>query len=159
MKYVMMIAALMLSVNAQAMFTPATITRLEVSKWTPLYAGQTKLDGIDVVAILESTTQQTMQPEIVTALPLAGLQQQSYRLTFIAVNQPNLKVSYQMVVARGPNSSPEQKTFVSADIDANILFSIKGVSGHTMNVDYLRKLNDGQNEEGSFEIIPMVRTL
>lgn len=161
MKIIFTTLALCIGLQAQAsMFSPFLDKKLNTGNWKPLYAGQTQLDGMDVAVVLEAAEQQLLIPDLKlnTRLPQERSLPRSYRLTLVAMDQPTLQVSYPLELRRDLALQPNEKMYISTDTDANITFTVHGVVGNTLSVEYKRKAADSV-EQGNFEIVPMMHTM
>jgi len=77
------------------------IARIETTSWTTTHAGQIKLDGLDVVAALETINQQIQVPTVLvnslqTLVPFNPVNKKSYRLQLAAVENPALRAHFEL---------------------------------------------------------------
>jgi hypothetical protein len=146
------------SVIAQAS-TPQTdlgIAKIETSKWMATHAGSTQIDGLEVVASLETVTHEIEIPKELankmnTLVPLVSMKKKGFRIALTAVENPALRVKFPLV---GKNVSVDGITRFAyiTESDADFQFLIVAEEDGTLNASYVRKISANNFEEGEIRL-------
>lgn len=140
--------------QAQVLASPSFI-RLEPSNWKAIYAGTTELDGVALIAALEKSEQEVTLPvPMVTLMPLAPVTKKSFRLSLVAQNQANLRVSFPLRAQTVMLNGQPTLTYVS-EVRPNDQFQFALVPGAegSLVVQY-RRIAD-ENSVGEFALAPL----
>jgi hypothetical protein len=146
------------SVIAQAS-TPQTdlgIAKVETSKWVATHAGNTQIDGLEVVASLETVTHEIEIPKELankmnTLVPLVSLKKKSVRIALTAVENPSLRVKFPLV---GRNVSVDGVTRFAyiTESDSDFQFLIVADDENNLTASYVRKISPNDFEEGEIQL-------
>jgi hypothetical protein len=160
MKFLMILALALgtVSNNAHAMFAPLTPGKV-ASTWEVQYAGQTSFDGMDVVVTLEKSERTLRAPVVLSSVSIPldtkPSTKQTYRLSIIAVNQPEIRVNFAMEQRRNINNDKVESVFTSIDTSREFIFNVIGQEGNVLTVSYSRRIADGEVQHGTFELNPI----
>ncbi len=142
------------TVIAQAATTQAElgIAKVETTKWMATHAGNTEIDGLEVVAALQTVTHEMEIPKELaekmnTLVPLAPIKKQSYRIVITSVENPALRAKFELV---GKNVSVDgvvRFAYINAS-DAEFQFLILVNEDGTLQANYVRNISPNQVEEG-----------
>lgn len=132
------------------------IARLVTDRWTSTHAGQTQIDGINVVVTLETLRKSFVSAEYTVALPeFQKHAQKEYRLQVSAEENPVLRARYGLVPAQISNEGELDNALVSLDSE-EFHFVVAPSKDGNMMVSYTRQVGGGKTESGSFWLMPLL---
>lgn len=136
-----------------------TSVQLQRGNWSAIYIGTTQLDGVDLIAALEKSEQEFSIPNhmaarIQTLVPLSPVKRASFRLSLVAKNQANLRVSFPLqsrsVVMNG---QPIVGYFSETRPGDQFEFAVIPRTDGTLSVQYRRAADE--NASGEFALSPL----
>ncbi len=159
-KMIVMIAALIAS-PAFALFSPLPDSAVAPQQWQAIYTGETLVDGVRTVAMVEEATVQIEVPgQLIgnTVLPSALEKSgKAYRLTLVSVEQPNLRARLGLTRQVAFVDGQISKAFVSKENAQGFTFVIRSVGDGRLEATFTR---DGEASiQQRFEMIPAVQVM
>ena len=142
--------------QANSIQTELGISRITTDRWISTHAGQTQIDGINVVVMLETNRKSIVTPEYTVALPeFQEAAQKEYRLQVNAEENPTLRASYGLI----PAQISEEGSFATALVSLNpeeFHFVVAPTKDGSMVVTYTRQIGGGKTESGTFPMVPLL---
>lgn len=140
------------------------IARIETTNWTTTHAGQMKLDGLDVVAALETINQKIQVPTVLanspqTLVPLSPVSKKFYRLQLAAVENPALRVRFELEGRTVSVNGMKRFAFISKANNQDFQFLILAHEDGSLQASFTRKLSESEFEEGEFTLAPLAHIL
>lgn len=150
-------------VAAQAAFNDVRETRVEKAAWSAAYVGQAQVDGMPVVAALETAEHEIVVPEMFSGdfqslVPLAPVKKQLHRLTLVAMENSKLRAEYELSSKVASVDGQLRTVYLSAP-NADIQFLITSEVNGLLRVQFTKKLTQNENETGEFMLEPTMRTM
>ncbi len=146
------------SVMAQAASPHAQlgIAKVETSKWLATHAGNAEIDGLSVVASLETLTHEIEIPkelanQMNTLVPLAPMKKKNYRMVFTAVENPTLQAKFDLVGRNVSIDGVVRFAYINAN-EAEFQFLIVPNEDGTLQAKYVRQIATNQFEEGEIQL-------
>ena len=146
------------TVLAQAGYLEANpVKRLELNSWKAVYAGNTQMDGMEVVAVLEKTESTLTLPSPIVAnlqtlVPLQPMVQKNFRLSLVAQDQPNIKVSFPLQARTiTMDGRPTLAYFSTPRLGDQFEFALISRPDNTLQVQYRRAAGEN-TETGEFSL-------
>lgn len=150
--------------NASSLSADLGIARIEPNSWRATHAGEMQLDGMGVVAALQTVEHQLEMPAILanqlqTLVPLTPAKKKSFRILLAAIENPALRAEFELV---GRNVSVDGKTrfaYVSENSSQEFQFLIVSDKEGNLSASYTRQVGAGQVEQGEFSLAPLAQIL
>lgn len=151
------LATLLFSSSAAfSAFEPVRDNKAELQQWHATYTGETNIDNLDVLAVLE-VSQEALNLNMHSILPMDPIYKKIYRMSLIPVNQPDIRVKISLVPTTIASISGRTlNAFVNADKNQSIQLMIVDNGNGLLRVQYQRKVNADNLEAGVFELSPAV---
>ncbi len=153
----LLLSCLLLTSNAVfASFEPVRSNHVETQQWSATHAGETSIDGMDVIAILE-VAQVAVNLDINSILPMDPIYRKMYRVSLIPVNQSDIRVKYSLrSTSVASTSGRTLNAFVNEDANQDFQFMIVDDGSGSLHAQFKRKIGSEILQSANFELLPAV---
>jgi len=149
--------------NASSLNNDLGITRIDPNTWKATHAGELELDGMAVVAALQTVEARMELPALLanklqTLVPLHPVQKKSFRLIIAAVEKPSLKAQFELEGQTVSVDGVTRYAYISKDSAEEFQFLIVAEKDGTLRATYTRGAGS-QAEQGEFILAPLAQIL
>ncbi|NUM87820.1 MAG: hypothetical protein HUU37_01315 [Bdellovibrionales bacterium] len=158
MKMILVTLAALIAHPAFALFSP--LPAGEARQWQAAYVGETLVDGVRTVAVIEESLAEAPVPSLVasrTLLPGVSEVRKEFRLVLVAAEQPHLRAKFNLVRQTAFVDGELAKVFLSKNNAQGFRFVIRSVGDDRLEATFTREGEASVQQR--FEMVPAVQVM